>query len=146
MESVCGGNSTAGSNPALSANCLCSEPGMELGPCASPSSEPCQARKGAALRGNTTSAAGCLGSMTGSSFPRASPRPSARQNSDSTDQCPEPLEDGLGSFLGTVRLIRFPPRGLQKAPHLAEPGTIPKRSLPDLSRHHVLSDPARKDR
>ena len=41
------------------------EPGMELGPCASSSFEPCQTRKGAALRGNTTSAAGRLGSATG---------------------------------------------------------------------------------
>jgi len=42
------------------------EPGVELGPCASSSFESCQARKGAALRRNTTSAAGCLGSMAGS--------------------------------------------------------------------------------
>ena len=41
---------------------------MELGPCASSSFEPCQTRKGAALRGNTTSAAGRLGSMAGSYF------------------------------------------------------------------------------
>jgi hypothetical protein len=66
LESVCGGNSTAGSNPALSANPILTEPGMEPGPCASSSSEPCQARKGAALRGNTTSVAGRLGSMAGS--------------------------------------------------------------------------------
>jgi hypothetical protein len=46
--------------------CTENEPGMELGPCASSSFEPCQARKGAALRGNATSAAGCLGSMAGS--------------------------------------------------------------------------------
>ncbi len=66
MESVCGGNSTAGSNPALSATpTAATEPGMELGPCASSSFEPCQTRKGAALRGNTASAAGCLGSMAG---------------------------------------------------------------------------------
>ena len=65
MESVCGGNSTAGSNPALSASASI-EPGMELGPCALSSFEPCQTRKGAALRRNTTSAAGCLGSMAGS--------------------------------------------------------------------------------
>jgi len=42
------------------------EPGMESGPCASPPSEPCQARKGAALRRITASAAGRLGSMAGS--------------------------------------------------------------------------------
>jgi len=41
---------------------------MELGPCASSSFEPCQTRKGAALRGNTASAAGRLGSMAGSFF------------------------------------------------------------------------------
>ncbi len=39
---------------------------MEPGPCASPPSEPCQARKGAALRRITASAAGRLGSMMGS--------------------------------------------------------------------------------
>ncbi len=49
LESVCGGNSTAGSNPALSA--IFSEPLMESGPCALPLFESCQARKGAALRG-----------------------------------------------------------------------------------------------
>jgi hypothetical protein len=46
---------------------------MELGPCASSSFEPCQTRKGAALRGNTASAAGCLSSMAGSYFSNAAP-------------------------------------------------------------------------
>ena len=67
LESVCGGYSTAGSNPALSA-IVSTEPSLELGPCASSSFEPCQARKGAALRGNSASAAGCPGSMLGSFF------------------------------------------------------------------------------
>jgi hypothetical protein len=44
----------------------CDELDMELGPCASSSLEPCQARKGAALRGNAASAADRPGSMAGS--------------------------------------------------------------------------------
>jgi hypothetical protein len=50
LESVCGGNSTAGSNPALSAKDRRREPTLEPGPCASSPFEPCQTRKGAALR------------------------------------------------------------------------------------------------
>ncbi len=41
------------------------EPTLELGPCASPTFEPCQTRKGAALRRISASAAGRLGSMVG---------------------------------------------------------------------------------
>ncbi len=57
---------------------------MEPGPCASSPSEPCQARKGAALRRITTSAAGRLGSMMGSAGLQAAIDPSSCPGIDST--------------------------------------------------------------
>jgi len=50
---------------------------MESGPCALPLSEPCQARKGAALRRITVSAAGRLGSLRGSFYVERADRESA---------------------------------------------------------------------
>ena len=91
-----------------------SEPGMELGPCASSSFEPCQARKGAALRGNATSAAGCLGSMTGSYFSvtgaqarRDSPSPASGRKPTTL-----PLGDPHGNGHGWLLRVSSNPHAL----------------------------------
>ena len=64
------------------------EPTMEPGPCASSPFEPCQARKGAALRRISTSAAGRLGSMVG--FSRSHPPPTPHDDQRTKTEGPRP--------------------------------------------------------
>ena len=116
------------------------EPVMELGPCASSSFEPCQTRKGAALRGNTTSAAGRLGSMASSFLPR--PRP----NSELTYHRPESLQNNLRCPNRSIRLIWFPARNLEELIRRSKPGTTPQLTLSNLSRNHVFLNPLCEDR
>jgi len=117
---------------------------MELGPCASSSFEPCQTRKGAALRGNTTSAAGCLGSMTGSFLPASE---SASESApDLPNHRPKPLQNDLRRPNRSIRLIRFPARNLEELGRRSKPGAVAQRILSDLGRNHVLLNPPSEDR
>jgi hypothetical protein len=161
LESVCGGNSTAGSNPALSAisrepqtrrshvspagraRLLDSdrwEPTLEPGSCASSASEPCQARKGAALRRTSTSAAGHLGSMVGSRHLDRSG--TSRRQGVSPFPLPFPLP--FPTTRNRRRAMRTPggyatfiggPRARSERGRAGETSVLPTRKDPALTEH-----------
>jgi len=118
---------------------------MELGPCASSSFEPCQARKGAALRGNATSAAGCLGSMAGSFAPCRYPLPSPYPTITSIEMRLESLQNRIHRSHRTVGIFWHPTRFLQQPLCCSQPRTIPQLVLCNFRCNHASVDPAREN-
>ncbi len=94
---------------------------MEPGPCASPPPEPCQARKGAALRGTQVSAAGRLGSMVGSEF-RAGPATLSQSSSGFTTRGRLGKNTKSGRHQRRSDMQNAGPSSHQRIPFEDEPG------------------------
>jgi len=97
---------------------------MELGPCASSSFEPCQARKGAALRGTRRVLQVAWAPWRARFLPCPSPCPFPMRDSASPDHRPEPLQHDLCRLLRPIRFIGFPARNLEEFARCSEPGSI----------------------